>query len=44
MKYNIAIRNNPITGIGSKWDYEKNEWKKWWQEIKNALDVTFKFR
>jgi len=28
MKYNIAIRNNPITGIGSKWDYEKNEWKK----------------
>jgi len=28
MKYNIAIRNNPVTGLGSQWDYEKNDWKK----------------
>ncbi|XP_038044678.1 cytochrome c oxidase subunit 4 isoform 1, mitochondrial-like isoform X1 [Patiria miniata] len=28
MKYNIAIRNNPVTGLASKWDYEKNDWKK----------------
>lgn len=26
-KYEIAIRNNPITGTASKWDYEKNTWK-----------------
>ncbi|KAJ8042276.1 Cytochrome c oxidase subunit 4 isoform 1, mitochondrial [Holothuria leucospilota] len=28
LKYNIAIRNNPVTGISSQWDYEKNDWKK----------------
>ncbi|XP_071487516.1 cytochrome c oxidase subunit 4 isoform 1, mitochondrial-like [Diadema antillarum] len=28
LRYNIAIRNGPITGLSSKWDYEKNEWKK----------------
>ncbi|XP_071786074.1 cytochrome c oxidase subunit 4 isoform 1, mitochondrial-like [Asterias amurensis] len=28
VKYNIAIRNNPVTGIASQYDYEKNEWKK----------------
>lgn len=24
----IEIENNPIEGIASKWDYEKNDWKK----------------
>ncbi|XP_071959634.1 cytochrome c oxidase subunit 4 isoform 1, mitochondrial-like [Antedon mediterranea] len=28
LKYSIAIRNNPVTGIASRWDYEKNDWKK----------------
>ncbi|XP_033104659.1 cytochrome c oxidase subunit 4 isoform 1, mitochondrial-like [Anneissia japonica] len=28
LKYNISIRNNPVTGVASQWDYEKNEWKK----------------
>jgi len=28
LRYNIAIRNGPVTGISSKWDYEKNDWKK----------------
>jgi len=26
-KYEIAIRNGPITGTAAKWDYEKNTWK-----------------
>lgn len=25
----IDMRVNPIDGLTSKWDYEKNEWKKW---------------
>lgn len=24
----IALKANPITGLASKWDYEKDEWKK----------------
>eukprot|EP00057_Strongylocentrotus_purpuratus_P012721 XP_011667195.1 PREDICTED: cytochrome c oxidase subunit 4 isoform 1, mitochondrial-like [Strongylocentrotus purpuratus] len=28
LRYQIAIRNGPVTGIASQWDYEKNEWKK----------------
>lgn len=24
----IAMRANPINGIASQWDYEKDEWKK----------------
>ncbi|XP_006826077.1 cytochrome c oxidase subunit 4 isoform 1, mitochondrial-like [Saccoglossus kowalevskii] len=26
--YMIRMHNNPIEGIASKWDYEKNDWKK----------------
>ncbi|XP_071816408.1 cytochrome c oxidase subunit 4 isoform 1, mitochondrial-like [Apostichopus japonicus] len=28
LKYNIKIRNNPVTGLASEWDYQKNDWKK----------------
>lgn len=24
----IALKANPITGLASKWDYEKDDWKK----------------
>jgi len=27
LKYEIASRFNPIQGISSKWDYEKDQWK-----------------
>jgi len=28
LQYMIDTRSEPITGIASKWDYEKNRWKK----------------
>lgn len=27
LRYEIAIRKDPIQGISSKWDYEKDQWK-----------------
>jgi len=27
LKWDIAIRKDPIQGISSKWDYEKDQWK-----------------
>lgn len=27
LRYDIAIRKDPVQGIASKWDYEKDQWK-----------------
>jgi len=27
LRYEIAIRKDPVTGIASRWDYEKDQWK-----------------
>jgi len=27
LRFDIAIRKNPVQGIASKWDYEKDQWK-----------------
>ena len=26
-RFDIAIRKDPVQGIASKWDYEKDQWK-----------------
>jgi len=28
LQFHIAARQGPMTGLGSKWDYETGTWKK----------------